>query len=536
MFKRYVYCEGLTSLLGSTGKYLINIDGQIKDIKGNDLPFYRDEEGHRVVHCSGWDGERDYRVIDLVAVQFKGLYVPSSYFNEIRAFVIDGDKDNVHAVNVGYRFKCGKIEFAPFPGFYYVPGMTSIAVSEDGRVVSTITAEEKKLGTTKPNQAKNIKGGYRTVTASIKGNKSHSAGRHRALCLTFKEFPDNVDSMTVNHKNGVPGDDRLDNLEWVTRGENNKHAYVNDLKKQHIRVLLRDVLSGEVNEHYSISEAGRVVGIRSGTMYDRIFRSPFGTVFYDGTQVKLKTDTRDWVIPADPEQAIKDARFKIPIVARNCKTLEEHCFESTSHAGSVLDINPSSISFRFKVNNRSPLFGYQFKLADDTTPWEAFTEEEYQLSLKPNSFEVDARNLLTGETKTFASIRKAREEFGYLSVTDCPEGKEQPLLGSGWQFKRREDAWEEVPDFEETIYKLKREVMCKNEETGEVIIADTALQMSEILHLDPKAIRRAAYTRGHALFYQYRFRLGISDDPWPDTKVSFLKRHKKNHALKHVML
>ena len=40
MFKRYVYIEGLTNLLGSDGKYLINIDGQVKDVKGNDIPFY----------------------------------------------------------------------------------------------------------------------------------------------------------------------------------------------------------------------------------------------------------------------------------------------------------------------------------------------------------------------------------------------------------------------------------------------------------------------------------------------------------------
>lgn len=37
MFKRYVYIEGLTSLLGSGNKYLINNDGQIKDIRGNKL-------------------------------------------------------------------------------------------------------------------------------------------------------------------------------------------------------------------------------------------------------------------------------------------------------------------------------------------------------------------------------------------------------------------------------------------------------------------------------------------------------------------
>ena len=121
MFKRYVFIEGLTSLIGSNGKYLINIKGQIKDIEGNNLLVRLNEQGHKIVYCCSWNGEQDYRVIDLVALQFKSLQIPKKDYEKVEAFVIDGNPDNTHAENIGYRFKGGRLEVENFQGFFYVP-------------------------------------------------------------------------------------------------------------------------------------------------------------------------------------------------------------------------------------------------------------------------------------------------------------------------------------------------------------------------------------------------------------------------------
>lgn len=76
----------------------------------------------------------------------------------------------------------------------------------------------------KPNLGKN---GYLTVRLS-KNNKGKTELVHRLVALSFIPNPKN--NPCVNHINGIKSDNRLENLEWVTYSENNKHAIDSNLK------------------------------------------------------------------------------------------------------------------------------------------------------------------------------------------------------------------------------------------------------------------------------------------------------------------
>lgn len=82
-------------------------------------------------------------------------------------------------------------------------------------------------------QALNCKTGYLQVSL-WKNNTGKHHHIHRLVAIHFLEKP--LGKYQVNHKNGIKTDNRVDNLEWVTKSENAIHAIKTGLKIYPTRV------------------------------------------------------------------------------------------------------------------------------------------------------------------------------------------------------------------------------------------------------------------------------------------------------------
>jgi hypothetical protein len=125
------------------------------------------------------------------------------------------------------------------------------------------------------------KTGYQTVSLCIDAKiTTHTI--HKLIASAWLPC-DDANRIQINHKNGIKTDNRIDNLEWVNRSENQKHAIATGLrtakgeknsqskltKEQVLDIRASKLRNGEVAKHYNISPA-TVCDIQKGRSWTHI--------------------------------------------------------------------------------------------------------------------------------------------------------------------------------------------------------------------------------------------------------------------------
>ena len=92
----------------------------------------------------------------------------------------------------------------------------------------------------------------------------------RLVAMAFLPTP--YDKLTVNHINGDPMDNRVDNLEWCTLQENIQHAFETGLQEKSVKSVTLEREDGRFFNFKSMAEASRYLRRNHGYVSGQIAR------------------------------------------------------------------------------------------------------------------------------------------------------------------------------------------------------------------------------------------------------------------------
>ena len=241
-----------------------------------------------------------------------------------------------------------------------IPNYSNYHISPSGKVFN-LNLGAQLQGSVNP-------AGYVNFRLTGDDGKVLTWGRHRLLAYVFLNPGKDISDLYVNHKNGIKGDDRLVNLEWVTPQENVFHAGENGLTAKCIPVEIRDVKTGEIDRFPSATAAAEASGLTKDAILWRL-KSP-GKLFPELKQYKAEDDLTQW--PEYTEEEIDVFQFgnSKALTLKDVVSNSVQEFDSCSALSKYLKVLPSTVTLWLSKKGQPLILGkYLVKFKSDTSPW-----------------------------------------------------------------------------------------------------------------------------------------------------------------------
>lgn len=108
----------------------------------------------------------------------------------------------------------------------------------------------------------------RSVVNLYKDKDKKTYKIHRLVAEAFIPNPNNYN--VINHIDGNPLNNKVDNLEWCTQKQNLMKAFADDNCCKPINGIDRETLVELLNNRYTYDEISQMLGIAKGTVFNYI--------------------------------------------------------------------------------------------------------------------------------------------------------------------------------------------------------------------------------------------------------------------------
>jgi hypothetical protein len=529
MFERHIETEDFLRIPLSANMYFINKYGQIEDSEKNEIETTSDTDNNPVAWLYLWEGWKHYKVAMLIMLTFKPVHIPSSYWPKLNVLFLDNDNKNISLLNLVWKFPIG-LESKRYPGYAFIPGYSRYVINKKGEVIKFLNSKQIPYFINEK--------GYVVFSLSLDVGKGNTVGRHRLLCLTWLNYPVNVDKMHVNHINGIPGSDDLSNLEWVTPKQNLYHALRTGLKKDGKEIIVKNLATGEISSFYTEAQACEALNfyrgaIRNVTNIALKDRKPF-----NGYDIRLVREGQFWeeMLTEEHLDVLDSGKGKVgnedpyalglrddarDVECKNVSTGEVVSYSSLAVCAKALGMCIPTIHHRAN-NKKQKLYpgGFLIKDKDDSVQWRDVSKEEIN---KVINSQIVSRNAKTGEIIEFSSIEECSKHF------DIPHKKlyhmlsipNQPIFTGylQFQYKYMFRKWRDPIDLEDEniVATHGLAVLSRNVLTDEIVEYSSARECALALGLSEMTIATRLRKHSQMVFPgNLQFKRKYDSTPWRD--------------------
>ena len=299
------------------------------------------------------------------------------------------------------------------------------------------------------------------------GIMTNRPATHRIVALTWTDPITEIDFMKtpiVDHGDGNKTNCHYTNLKWVSYSDNNKNAVKIGLRKDAIAFESRNLQTGHIEKHHSMTEMvnyfgrSRITETKDTFRPDKIWTGKAGKF-----EVRKTDDKRDWYYE---KNEIRSDASRIKILINN-----KYYYDVMSIVNELLNINSrmSLDNALKKVKEKYPTYDVKVILYA--------VSEGYQ-----------AKDLKTGKVYISKSAKALSEMINASKSTVIKYGNLDSVYGDYHIRRSSNDSWKDLREKSvSTNHPMTITVVDVN--TGDETNYDSLRKASEALNVDKKTIR-----------------------------------------------
>ena len=518
MFNRYLTQATKLSVPLTGDRYQVNLDDL--SVSDNNIVLKRqtNEHGEVCVELDWYAGRRLYPLSKVIAHTFKPTKVPTRYWDAITVEFFDGNKENLHPANLVWRFP-KELGSEEHHGFCFIPMFSRYMVNREGAVFDMQRKRFMKA---------TYSHGYYSFTLISDLGEKLGLKRHRAIGFVFLDYPTNVDVKVINHINGVRGDDKIENLEWVTHAENIKHAVETGLKDTSKPVVVENLVTGAIVVQPSVRTCARLYNLTRSNLVNALIKEPWT---YDRWPHRFSFQHE--------EDRTDDNGTYTKVLVRNMRDKSIVEYDSVVGCSRALGINIRTLNSRLQAEyDRVYPDGLQIRRKRDVSSWYDPEDVEQAIAEAGYLTPCEIRDCLTGEVTQYSSQTKAKDDLGICEAAMHnwlnSEGKrvfKTQSDGRLVQVRRcsvLEDWW--IPDDPQAAYdqvSTSKRVIVRNIQTGEEKSYDSAVECAAAHQILTTTLNYRLSMRGQKKFDRNMYQFKYANDELPFKQFSYVPPPRK---------